>query len=208
MTKLKNLLLQNPLDQFQLNLTQSILGWRGFKFASSFKWRAPSFKRGDNYEIVKIHWRNLKIFFYRTTGPISTKLNTKHPWVKGIQVCSNEGPHLFPRGHNYEIVKIHWRNLKIFFSRTTGPISTQFGTKHPWVKEIQVCSNEEPINSQLIMFFSSLNQYFDIIICVYWFELFSQVSDVAHGPLVLFYIHWLKKTNLLIFFLTFEWIDI
>ena len=24
-----------------------------------------------------------------------------------------------------------------------------------------------------------------IIICVYWFELFSQVSDVAHGPLVL-----------------------
>ena len=37
---------------------------------------------------------------------------------------------------------------------------------------------------KLIMFFSSLNQHFDIIICVYWFELFSQVSDVAHGPLV------------------------
>ena len=29
-----------------------------------------------------------------------------------------------------------------------------------------------------------VNQHYDIIICVYWFELFSQVSDVAHGPLV------------------------
>ena len=142
------------------------------------------FPRGDNYEIVKIHWQNLKIFFSRTTGPILTKLGTKHHWVKGFQVCSNEGPCPFQREDNYEIVKIHWRNLKIFFSRTTGPILTQLGTKHPWVKGIQVCSNEEPINSQLIMFFSSLNQHFDIIICVYWFELFSQVSDVAHGPLV------------------------
>ena len=32
--------------------------------------------------------------------------------------------------------------------------------------------------------FPCLNQRYDIIICVYWFELFSQVSDVAHGPLV------------------------
>ncbi|XP_078310887.1 uncharacterized protein LOC144617670 isoform X1 [Crassostrea virginica] len=34
---------------------------------------------------------------YQTTGPISTKLGTKHPWVMRIQVCSNEGPHPFPR---------------------------------------------------------------------------------------------------------------
>ena len=27
--------------------------------------------------------------------------------VKGIQVCSNEGPRPFPRGDNFEIVKIH-----------------------------------------------------------------------------------------------------
>ena len=33
-------------------------------------------------------------------------------------------------------------------------------------------------------FFSSPNQRYDIIICVYCFELFSQVSDVAHGSLV------------------------
>ena len=53
------------------------------------------------------------------------------------------------------------------------------------MKEIQVCSIEEPINLiKLIMFFSSLHQRYDIIICVYWFELIYQVSDVAHGPFV------------------------
>ena len=29
------------------------------------------------------------IFFPRTAGPISTKLGTMHPWMKGIQVCLN-----------------------------------------------------------------------------------------------------------------------
>ena len=74
----------------------------------------------------------------------STKLGTMHPWVKGIQVCSIEGPCPFPRGDNYEIAKIHWKNLKIFFSKTTEPISTKLGTMHPWVKGIQFCSNEGP----------------------------------------------------------------
>ena len=75
-----------------------------------FKWRARPFPRGANYEIVKIHWRNLKIFFSRTTESTSTKLSTKHPWVKGIQVCSNEGLRTFPRGDKYEIAKIYWQN--------------------------------------------------------------------------------------------------
>ena len=44
------------------------------------------------------------------------------------------------------------------------------------------------------MFFSSLNQHYDIIICVYWFKLISQVSDVAHGPLV--FIKYLFKNNI------------
>ena len=103
-----------------------------------------AFPRADNYEIAKIHLQNLKIFFSRTTEPFSTKLDTKHPWVKGIQVYSNEGPHPSPRGDNNEIAKIHWRNSKIFFSRTTELISTKLGTKHPCVKGIQVCSNEGP----------------------------------------------------------------
>ena len=35
--------------------------------------------------------------------------------------------------------------MKIFFSRTTGiqSISSKFGTSHPWVKGIKVCSNEK-----------------------------------------------------------------
>ena len=109
------------------------------------------FPSEDNYEIAKIHWRNLKIFFSRTTDPISTKLSTKHPWVKGIIFCTNEGPCPFPREENYEIEKVHWRNLKkIFFSRTTGSFSNKLDTKHPWVKGIQICSNEEPFNSHKV----------------------------------------------------------
>ena len=81
--------------------------------------------------LLQNHWANFNQY-------------TKHPWEKGIQVCSNEGHRPFPRGDNYEIVKIHWWNLKIFFSRTTGPISTKLGIKHPRVKGIQVCSNEGP----------------------------------------------------------------
>ena len=73
---------------------------------------------------------------------MSIKLGTKHPWVKGIQICSNGGPRPFPRGDYYVIVKIHWGNLKMFFSRTTKPISTKLCTKHSWVMGIQVCSNE------------------------------------------------------------------
>ena len=56
-----------------------------------------------------------------------------HPWLKGIQICSNEGPCPFPRGDNYEI--------------EDGSISNKYGAKHPWMEGIQICSNEEPFNS-------------------------------------------------------------
>ena len=70
------------------------------------------FPRSDDYEIAKVHWWVWKIFFSRTTGPISSKLGTNHFWVKGIQVFTNEGPRCFSRGDNYEIVKIHWHLLQ------------------------------------------------------------------------------------------------
>ena len=60
-----------------------------------------------------------------------------HPWVKGVQVSSNKGPRPFPRGDNYQKANKHGRNLKIFFSRTTGPISTKLGIKHTGMKETQ-----------------------------------------------------------------------
>ena len=48
-----------------------------------------------------------KLFKFSSTGQISTKLGIKHPWMKVIKIYSNEGPHHFPRGDNYEIAKIH-----------------------------------------------------------------------------------------------------
>ena len=73
--------------------------------SSMFKWRA---KQGEcNWEIIKINWQLLKIFFSRTTGPFSTKLCTKHPWVKMIQVFfSNEGSRSSQRGDNCKILRI------------------------------------------------------------------------------------------------------
>ena len=66
-----------PLRQFHTILTQSILGWRGFKFVQIIRTRP--YPKEDNYEIVKIN--RLKDFS-RTTGLISTKLDINHPWLK------------------------------------------------------------------------------------------------------------------------------
>ena len=47
----------------------------------------------------------LKIFFSRTTGPMSSTLSTKHPFMIMIQISSNEVPHPFPRGDNNKKAK-------------------------------------------------------------------------------------------------------
>ena len=36
--------------------------------------------------------KNSKVFATAITGPISTKLGTNHPCVKGTQVFTNKGP--------------------------------------------------------------------------------------------------------------------
>jgi hypothetical protein len=61
----------------------------------------------------------LKKIFSITSWPISIKLGTYHPWVKGILNCSNEGPGLLQRRDNHKNAKMGWGHLKIFFSRTT-----------------------------------------------------------------------------------------
>ena len=51
-----------------------------------------------------------KLFPFSSSSPEPLdqfQLGTKHPFVKGIQVCSNEGPRPFARGNNKEIAKIH-----------------------------------------------------------------------------------------------------
>jgi hypothetical protein len=63
-------------------------------------------QRGDNHKNVKMEWGHLKIFF-RTIGPILTRLGRNHPWGKGIEVCTNEGDNPSPRGDNSKRVKIH-----------------------------------------------------------------------------------------------------
>jgi hypothetical protein len=55
--------------------------------------------------ITEMGLGHLKIFS-RTTGPILTRLSTNHPWVKRIQVCSNEGPGPLQRGDNHKKVKL------------------------------------------------------------------------------------------------------
>ena len=83
---------------------QSILGWKGFKFAQI---KGHTFFKGEIIgKIVKIHLELLKTFFSRTTGPFSTKLGTKYPWVKMIQVyfCSIEESCPSQSGDNCTIV--------------------------------------------------------------------------------------------------------
>jgi hypothetical protein len=63
----------------------------------------------------------LKKIFSKTSGSISIKLGTNHPWVRGIINCSNKGPDPLQRGDNHKSVKMGWGQLKIFFSRTTEP---------------------------------------------------------------------------------------
>ena len=58
-----------------------------------------------------------KLFTFSSSSPeplgqFQPNLATKHSWVKGIQVCSNEGPRPFPRGDNYEIAKNTLTKLK------------------------------------------------------------------------------------------------
>ena len=74
------------LGQFQPNLAQSILAWRGFKI---FQMKGYACFHGYRNS-AKIHWRNWKISFSRTTGPISSKQDTKHPLVRGTQGFSKK----------------------------------------------------------------------------------------------------------------------
>jgi hypothetical protein len=62
--------------------------------------------------------------------PNPIKLFTNYSWVKGIQVCSNKRPGPLQRGDNKKKCKNGVGSFEIFFSRTTGPISTRVSTNH------------------------------------------------------------------------------
>ena len=127
-----------------------------------------------------------KIFFSRTTEPISTKRCTKHPWVQGNQVCSNEGPHPFQRGDNYEIVKNTLTKLKNLLLQNHWANFNQTWHKASLCEWDLICSKKKHlIFIKIIMGFFLL--LINVMILSYVFidlNCFSQVSDVAHGPLV------------------------
>jgi hypothetical protein len=52
-----------------------------------------------------------KIFFSRTSWPISIKLGINYPWVKGILNCSNKGPGPLQRGDDYKNGVGSFKNL-------------------------------------------------------------------------------------------------
>ena len=112
---------------------------------------------------------------------ISTKLGTKHPWVKGTQVCSNERPCPFPRGDNYEIAKILWQTYKKNLLLRNHWINFNLTcTMHPSVEGTQVCSelfNSHKVNTEFFLLLIN----FVIIICVYRFS-WSIFSGKRSGP--------------------------
>jgi hypothetical protein len=53
-----------------------------------------------------------KIFFSRTSMPISSKLGINHPYVMGILNCSNKGSGPLQRGDNHKNAKMGWGGIK------------------------------------------------------------------------------------------------
>ena len=91
-----------PLGQFQPNLAQNIL-WLNEVFFSNDEGPCSS-PRGDNNEITKILWQNLKNVFSRITEPIitepiSTKLS-KNIWDEGDSTLNKQGPYNSQKGDN------------------------------------------------------------------------------------------------------------
>ena len=102
-------------------------------FYISFSRTTCPFARRDNNIIARKHRQNVLNLFLR--NHLTDFIQTWHTafWVKELQVSTIERPWPFPRG---KIPKNIIQRLKI--SKTIGPISTKFGTRHPWEKGTQV----------------------------------------------------------------------
>ena len=117
LTNFKNLLLRNHWANYKKNLTQIIFGRKEFKYVLM---KGPRFFKGRLLGNSENTMTNFKLFFSRTSWAASTKLSTNHLWVKGIQVCSNERPLFFPRGYNWEIIKILWQMYSLIWTCFSG----------------------------------------------------------------------------------------
>ena len=136
-------------------MAQNMLGSRGFKLIQMnghtlFHGKIVTNSKNTLTKYINLFLQNLRA-------------NLNQTWHKaclsdGDSRFTNEGPHLFPRGNNNEIVKVQWRNL-IIFSRIIGLISAKLGTKHPWVKGIQNLINRDLWLSKMRKYYFSLNQF-------------------------------------------------
>ena len=81
--------------------------------------------------LLQNHWANFNQTWHKASLGVGDS---------SFQVCTNEGPHIIPRGDNYEIVKIHWEDRFknfLFNSHWSNLNSNKLGTKHPWVHVMQ-----------------------------------------------------------------------
>ena len=90
-----------PLGQLQPNLVRSILG-KG--------------EASNKTLLLQSHSSNFNQTWYKAS------------LGKGESSLFKWRARRFPREYNYEIANIHWRNLKIFFSRTARLVYTKNGT--------------------------------------------------------------------------------
>ena len=59
----------------------------------------------------------IKVFFSRTTGPMSTKCGSKHFLVEGIQLCLKKGTILSRKGNNKYILIVLWLLLNFLLTK-------------------------------------------------------------------------------------------
>ena len=85
---------------------------------------------GDGFSIILKKIKNPLFYF---TGPISTKFGTKHPWVDGIQILKNKGPHPSSWGDENKLTKFnnllhnHWANFnQIWHKASLGEGDSRF----------------------------------------------------------------------------------
>ena len=100
----------NFLDFIFFNVLQLILA-----FADLYNDLSAQARFSDRMSTVCL----LNFYILSSPAPLDQFLGTKHPWVKGIKVCSKNGPHPF---------LIEDLKEKFFVSRTVEPISNKLTT--------------------------------------------------------------------------------
>jgi hypothetical protein len=87
--------------------TESIALWSETKICSNHRIRRGH-SIGKTFLYLCLYWK------LRKSSP--EPADQFQPCIKGIQICSNKGPHRLQRGNNYKHAKIEWvRHLKFFF---------------------------------------------------------------------------------------------